>query len=44
MLAFGLGKVVASKSSRYDVGSLVWGTTMWREYSIMQAEAAAPVQ
>jgi NADPH-dependent curcumin reductase CurA len=44
VLAWGMGEVVQSRSPSHEVGSLVWGVTYWREYSVMQGKMANPIK
>ncbi|CAN6460342.1 unnamed protein product [Victoria cruziana] len=35
LLGYGVSKVVDSRSSDFNIGDLVWGTTGWEEYSVI---------
>lgn len=42
MRAAGLGRVVASRSDKYKVGDLVFGTLGWQEYWVGPASQLEP--
>ncbi|MFC5524201.1 NADP-dependent oxidoreductase [Rhodanobacter ginsengisoli] len=44
MRALGLGRVVASRSSKYDEGDLVQGVTGWQDYLVLHEDAKGYVR